>query len=387
MKRLLKIIAILIVVPVVLIGGIVLTGNSLTVINMLFAPPATVSTETKAPAPDYGDDKNWASLPWTQDLADLTPEGVAPREEDFGVDVFFIHPTGFLKGVAWNYHMDAGSNSEENTKWMMANQASAYNGCCEVYAPRYRQANIFSYMAEDRSISEEALAFAFADVERAFDHFIDEYSRGRPFIIASHSQGTHHAFELLKSRISGSELRERMIAAYIIGGGTSHEDLAELPDLEPCDAPDDLHCVIHFATYGDGGSSDDEWMEEKTQVCTNPLSWRNEGPRTEASLHKGAVSTSGDFTIEFWGKDEAKDIDFGPLGAPIPGHTWAECIDGDLIIADQSDTAFGAGAIMGGKNYHGLDYPMFHMDIRENAILRSHAYLSARADAEEIPTE
>jgi hypothetical protein len=30
---------------------------------------------------------------------------------------------------------------------------------------------------------------------------------------------------------------------------------------------------------------------------------------------------------------------------------------------------------MGGKNYHGLDYPLFHMDISENARARAAAYL------------
>ena len=32
-----------------------------------------------------------------------------------------------------------------------------------------------------------------------------------------------------------------------------------------------------------------------------------------------------------------------------------------------------------GDTYHGLDYPMFHMDIRENAILRVNTYLAQNA--------
>jgi hypothetical protein len=34
---------------------------------------------------------------------------------------------------------------------------------------------------------------------------------------------------------------------------------------------------------------------------------------------------------------------------------------------------------MGGKNYHGLDYPMFAIDIRENAKARVATYLSEHA--------
>jgi hypothetical protein len=32
---------------------------------------------------------------------------------------------------------------------------------------------------------------------------------------------------------------------------------------------------------------------------------------------------------------------------------------------------------LGGHNYHGLDYPLFAMDIRENAIARVAAYQAA----------
>jgi hypothetical protein len=41
---------------------------------------------------------------------------------------------------------------------------------------------------------------------------------------------------------------------------------------------------------------------------------------------------------------------------------------------------------MGGKNYHGLDYPLFHMDIRENARVRAAAYLQAAVEAAGPPT-
>jgi len=55
----------------------------------------------------------------------------------------------------------------------------------------------------------------------------------------------------------------------------------------------------------------------------------------------------------------------------------AQCKDGVLFITDQSDTIFGEqGGSFGGGNYHGLDYPVFHMDIRENAKLRVQTFLA-----------
>jgi len=48
-----------------------------------------------------------------------------------------------------------------------------------------------------------------------------------------------------------------------------------------------------------------------------------------------------------------------------------------LFITDQSDTEFGNARLpFGGGNYHGLDYPVFHMDVRENAKLRVATYFS-----------
>ena len=55
----------------------------------------------------------------------------------------------------------------------------------------------------------------------------------------------------------------------------------------------------------------------------------------------------------------------------------AQCKDGALYTSDQTSTPFGdRGGIFGGGNYHGSDYPVFHMDIRANAKERVLAYLN-----------
>lgn len=55
----------------------------------------------------------------------------------------------------------------------------------------------------------------------------------------------------------------------------------------------------------------------------------------------------------------------------------AQCRKGVLYITDQSDNAFGRGnGPREGGGYHRLDYPLFHMDIRENAQARVAAYLA-----------
>jgi len=133
----------------------------------------------KASAPDYARAESWAALPGRPSPADFVPEG-SNAARDAQVDVFFIHPTGYMKGYDWNSPLDAKSATEENTKWMMANQASAFNGCCNVYAPRYREVSIFTYLVAPKDVQKQAMDFAYADVARAFTYFLQNYSHGRP---------------------------------------------------------------------------------------------------------------------------------------------------------------------------------------------------------------
>jgi hypothetical protein len=96
------------------------------------------------------------------------------------------------------------------------------------------------------------------------------------------------------------------------------------------------------------------------------------------------VPQSGRFSAKLWGDDAPQGMVFPNLGKPVPKATWAECRDGILYVGDQSGTAFDH-MDMGGKNYHGLDYPLFHMDIRENARLRAQAYLQVALQGAATP--
>ncbi len=354
-------------------AGIYFTGNVKTALGV-FGPPNVWDAGAKAPAPDYADVASWAALPAKPGLAAYVPAGVEAAK-DAQVDVFFIHPTGDMTGSAgWNSRLDPNSQTEENTRWMMANQASAFNGCCTVYAPRYREASIFVYVSATPELHKKSLDFAYADVDRAFTYFLEHYSKGRPFIIATHSQGTEHGFNLVRRRIDGTPLASRMIAAYLIGGGITDKDAGKLKTVHVCDSPTDLHCIVHWATYGEGPLPIRDDTKDKL-VCVNPLNWKRDGGMAPADLNSGAVPISGRFQIKFWGTDEAHGMQFPPIKAPLKAWTSAECRAGFLFAQDQSGTQFGQLS----KNYHGLDYALFSMNIRENAKARVAAYLSQTA--------
>lgn len=360
------------------LAGLLATGRGglllLTMGLMLGAPEEAFNPAVTAAAPDYANDAYWAALPGSLDLADLIPEGVSDSEfTGKSVDVFFIHPSGLMNGNSWVSRLQATSKTEENTLWMMANQASAYNGCCRVYAPRYREANNFTYTASIGVEHRRIMRFAYYDVRAAFENFLLHRNQERPFIIASHSQGSHHGIALLRERIDRTPLADRMVAAYLIGGNLSRFEFSGLNDITICDSPTQLHCVVHYDTMSERAAVRPERADN---VCVNPLNWRRNGKPRPRNEHEGAVLPSGYFQRDFF-SDRFVGVEFAPLGAPIRNHVSARCGNGVLYVADQNGTQFD-GLTRLQYDYHILDYSLFYMDIRENAILRSRTYLQAR---------
>ncbi len=375
-----KVLGVLFAFLIVVLVGLYLTGYGQKLAGKAFVayntPSGKFDPALAVVAPDYGDPLNWAALPNKSDPADLVPAGIGVGAQgQQPVDTFFIHPTGYLKVASWTSPMELDSATEENTLWMMANQASAYNGCCNVYAPRYREATIGSYFS-DEAVRDEVLGFAYEDVKRAFEYYLRNFNQGKPFIVASHSQGSHHAMRLLREVIDASELHERLVAAYIIGAiviPVSTSWFESFSHIKACQSAEDLHCVVHWDTMPEGAAG----MERpEPSLCTNPLSWQVNEVLAPAELNEGAVIPEGTYNLTFGrGADAPTQQKFEALAEPIESHTWAQCIDGWLYVENQEGTGFEAMGSGDLSSYHGLDYALFYMNIHNNAKLRSRRYL------------
>src|ERR1700721_365294 len=173
-------------------------------------PPAPFEKTAPPTAPDYARAQAWLAFPGRSGFERSAPMGDIPiREVDAVADVFFIHPTTYLKNDVWNVPIDAHTRFGGPG---LLNQASAFNGCCRIYAPHYRQATLKAL-----NDSRAAVDLAFGDVERAFRWYMAHENHGRPFILASHSQGSAHAVRLLQQDILGTPVQHQLIAAYVIG--------------------------------------------------------------------------------------------------------------------------------------------------------------------------
>src|SRR6185369_9051756 len=133
-------------------------------------PRVTFDLETPPPPPDYAKPGNWSALPERDDSADRAPTGAGTVDQlHTSVDVFYVHPTSYV-GNRWNAPTDEPALNEATDRVATGIQASAFNGCCSVYAPRYRQANgtAFTHPSPDGG---RAIALAYTDVHRAFEEF------------------------------------------------------------------------------------------------------------------------------------------------------------------------------------------------------------------------
>ena len=320
-------------------------------------PEQAFSADSVPTAPDYTADQSWASLPNLADPADELPVGVNPSPTD--VAVFFVHPTSFISKTGWNQPL-----SDEDANWVvdqriLRHQASVFNGCCEIFAPRYRQATFFAFL-DDSDSSQQALNLAYADVDQAFSEFLARIGPSRPFIIAGHSQGTRHATQLLEARIADTPLLDRMVAAYLIGFSVSHEQLGDVP---ACDTPADTRCAIGWNAMDGNGSG--AFGDTENLLCTNPLTWRVDNKYADNSLNTGGI---GYPTYGRAGPDE----DVTEMNVEV-GVADAQCEGGQLAVHNLNSEAFPSRML--GNSMHIYDYSLFHMNMRSNLQERIAAFL------------
>jgi len=334
------------------------------------------------PAPDYAQESAWAALPDKENAATRLPDGLAeaPSPARDLVDVFYIHPTGYFGRGNWNATVGLEADYSIPTSVMLAGQASAFNGCGRIYAPEYRQATLFAfiepYVAPRRTDGFQALDLAYSDIARAFDYFIEHYSRGRPFIIVSHSQGSTHALRLLAEKVDNTPLYSRLIAAYVIGCGMPKDFFERVyHNIKPCVSSTQTGCVIAWDTIREGKRVPRfgfhhypegwEFLRGKETFCVNPLTWDSTTDRAPASTHEGAL-----LVRMVSGRVRSDRCEFKGVS---PHHTWAQCHEGRLWVADQSGTVFRSALGV----YHVFDFSLFWMNIRENARTRTETYLRA----------
>lgn len=304
------------------------------------------------PAPDYSDSENWAALPDKKDSADALPPDnrMKDGQQNASVDVFYIHPTLNFSGKSWNGDVNNKKLNKKVDIYPIRFQASAFNGSCKVYAPRYRQATLYSFTKHAGENGKQALDLAYRDVKDAFLYYLRVYNHGRPFILASHSQGSRHAYHLLYELIQNNDtLLKQLVAAYVIGFRTD----TIYKNIPPCDSASQTGCLISWNTYKWGTVNSNEFLGSN-YYCTNPLSWKRDSTLVPANINSGGLPR------------RYNRLDRGITDAKVQG--------GLLWIHRPKKR----GYMHLGKNYHVSDYNLFYSNIRENVDLRIRSFFQKK---------
>jgi hypothetical protein len=368
MKKALVVAALALVVLV--LGGYLFRSElTMLLIAGAIAPDEDFESTPRPPAPDYGQPSAWAARPDVDDPSDARPAGAAPAPEPAPVKVFFVHPTTFMSASGWNQPLDDADANWIVDERVMRHQASVFNSCCGVYAPRYRQANFYAFLDADGD-GDKALDLAYADVSNAFHAFLDEIGPGTPFILAGHSQGSAHATRLLREQIAGTSLERRLVAAYLVGFSVTEDQLGGVP---VCTSAAATGCVVAWNTVEGNGPG---LFPEMALICVNPLTWRQDGAPAGRALNLGAIG------FESWGPTDAerRDPSLARDMTVEPAAADARCVNANLRVEDLHSSSFPAR--MPGNSLHMYDYSLFHMNIRANAEARTAAYLTTDAGRE-----
>lgn len=327
-------------------------------------PRVRFDADARPPAPNYADPSAWAALPGPDhsDAADLVPAG-GPAMIDpalAAVDAFYVHAATYRRGAHWNQALgDARVNTATDAQ--VARAASAFNTCCRVYAPRYRQAFSGTVPGDD---ARKAREFAYQDIRAAFQYYLDHFNDGRPFILVGQGQGALHVIRLLEERVDASAIRPQLVAAYIVGAALPRAQLVErFKTIGICAKPNDNGCIVGWSmNAGNERAAPREASDTAQNLCINPLTFDTDRPSAPASANSGTLPADGGAGPGYGGA--------GALPALRPGLVGAACADG-LLVTDGPRHTLGLGAPPAGLD-DGI--ALFYGDVRVNAMARVAAF-------------
>jgi Protein of unknown function (DUF3089) len=316
--------------------------------------------------PDYSRGESWLARPDKRDDASRWRPGGVAETPAGNAAVFYIHPTTYLERDRWNAPLESGGDTEFRTRLFVQSQASAFNGVGQIWAPRYRQAAYGAFLLKSED-ADKALDFAYRDVAAAFDEFVRE-AGDRPIILAGHSQGALHLERLLREKIAGKPIAQRVAAAYVVGWPIS--TVSDLPDLRlpACVSAEQTGCILSWMTFGDPPNPDfifHEWGKTKGYnggerrqedvLCVNPITGVQNGV-AQPQDNPGTLIPTADMrsaTLQ-------------------PGAVGAHC-DKGLLILDGLPPQLGS-FVLPGNNYHVYDYALFWGAVRRDAERRMAAW-------------
>ncbi|WP_319772086.1 DUF3089 domain-containing protein [Breoghania sp.] len=295
------------------------------------------------PAPDYAEASSWLDLPENPD--------------QFGVDIIWLYPTVLVDNSAWLMDItrkDLIAGAAES----VATEARIFSGQANLYAPLYRQMNLagFNLPEEQR---DAIVAYGEDDAKRAMAYYMEHYNKGRPFILAAHSQGSYVLTQLLVDYWGKLGIEDQLIAGYVVGWSVTHQDLKDNPAITICEEARQTGCFVSYNSVAPGRQEASPLILPGA-IVVNPLTWTREETLAPASRNRGSTFFNQDHTYQI-----------------LPEFASAQIADGGLAVVAKDPARLNSPYFPQGV-YHGYDYPLFYENIMSNAAQRIQSYLDAR---------
>ncbi len=292
---------------------------------------ATANTAKKVQQLDYAKKENWVAF----DSNDNKP-----------CDVFYVHPTTYLNK---KYGMHAPLDDKEIndiTSYVVAKDAGAFAESCNVYAPKYRQSSL-AVLALPSEKRKPFLNFGRRDVENAWQYYLKNANKGKPYFIAGHSQGSNVIKDMLVENPNIIP-KENLVGAYIIGFSVTQQDIDKMGvplGVTPTQTP----AIITWNIIGKGGKSP---TIEKGALVVNPLDWTDSKENQPSSKNVYAMLN----------------------GTKIPHFTSAQIDDNGGLVIPTPKIIDKLPMLMGKEVYHQYDYDFFYGNIIQNVDERLKAW-------------
>ena len=352
MKKLPEI-AVPLIVMVFLVGLIAGCGSSSNSGKASTSPSTTGQNN-----PDYANAANWLALPTS------TPKKV---------DVFYLSDTTYQKADANapNICTINDPGMEQGAKAAYSRTATAFEPVANIYAPYNRQVDSMykkSLPIAQQNAIEDGIPTS--DAMSAFDYYIKHYNKGRPYILAGHSQGSNLTANILSDYMKKNpKVYKRMIAAYVIGYSITPDYLAQNPELKLADGPSDTGVIVSYNTEApvvDGTNP----VTLPGGIAINPITWTRSEELATAEQNLGGIAINP--------KTGYAELDAqgNPVRVPHYADAQVNKARGVVICSTADVNLLSPGnALLPKGVYHSFDYPFYYFDIRANAVERVAHYL------------
>ncbi|MFO7816845.1 MAG: DUF3089 domain-containing protein [Desulfovibrionales bacterium] len=319
---------------------------------MMMLSTGSQATAESTLAPDYAKKECWASYPDTIQHA---------------VDVFYVFPTIYSEKNPLNMDIMRRPDLQTKANGLMKAQAGVYSASANLFAPYYRQTSFVALNPDENMYANKYFRLGADDVADAFDYYLRYANQGRPFILASHSQGSLVMIDLIRNKLKDSKLRKQLVAAYVIGYSVMPEDFKDYPWMKPATGADDTGVIISYNTEAPGATGSP--VLKKGAFCINPLNWKTDATPAGKEMNLGAV-----FFDDFTGTLKKEVPHYA--GARVNPETGAlETTPPDY--ADLELGHFPPGVL------HKFDYAFWYRNLEKNVARRIESFFSQKDNADQ----